>query len=214
MRHARKVARVAAWVARKGGTGKSTVVSNVGVELSNRGLRVALVDIDPQASVALWRDGREAEWPFVQAMRSRDLPNWLSGAREQFDAILVDTPGHDMTALASAAVAADLSIIVSQPTMLANAEAAYVRKAFIDAGLRFAIILSHTPATMNTRLAAWLARHQELGEIADAFLGYRVDYQDAALRGLGVTEYHPHGEAAREVRRVTDWLLSQLERMP
>ncbi|MCS3725308.1 cellulose biosynthesis protein BcsQ [Bradyrhizobium betae] len=60
----------------------------------------------------------------------------------------------------------------------------------------------------------WLARHQELGEIVDAFLGYRVDYQDSALRGLGVTKYHPHGEAAREVRRVTDWLLSQLEWMP
>jgi len=65
---------------------------------------------------------------------------------------------------------------------------------------------------MNSQLRAWLS-HKELGEIVDAFLGYRVDYQDAALRGLGVTEYRPHGEAAREVRKVTDWLLSQLERM-
>ncbi|RXH22094.1 hypothetical protein XH99_34400 [Bradyrhizobium nanningense] len=204
-------ARVVPFVNQKGGVGKSTVVSNIGVELTRRRLRVALLDTDPQGSLILWRDGRDAEWPFVRSLRSRDLPNWLSKARKEFDAILVDTPGHDMRSLAEVAVVADLTMIVSQATVLANAATAYVRKAFIDAGLPYAIVLSHAPATMTPRLTAWLDKHRELGEIAGGFLAYRVDFQDAALRGLGVSEYRPDGAAAHEVARLTDWLLERLE---
>jgi chromosome partitioning protein len=207
-----------AWVVgfgnRKGGVGKSTLVSNLGVELTARGLRVVLVDTDPQASLAQWRAGRDADWPLVVSMRSRDLPNWLSRARVKFDVILVDTPGHDMRTLGDVAVIADLTMIVSQPTVLANTEAAHVRRAFINAGLPFSIVLSHTPPTMNARLMAWLKKHKELGEIAGSVLGYRMDFQDAALRGLGVTEYRPGGAAAHEVARLTDWLLDRLELMP
>lgn len=205
---------VVPWVNRKGGVGKSTAVSNVGVELGKRGLRVALVDTDPQGSLKLWHAGREAPWPMVRTMRSRDLQSWLLEERKKFDAILVDTPGHDMRTLAEVAVIADLTMIVSQPTMLANAEAARVRNAFIDAGLPYAIVLSHAPAKMNTRLEAWLEKHGQLGEIVDGSLGYRVDFQDAALHGLGVSEYRPDGAAAREVARVTNWLLKRLELKP
>lgn len=208
------LARIVGFGNRKGGVGKSTLVSNLGVELTGRGLRVALVDTDPQASLALWHAGRDADWPIVVAMRTRDLPCWLSLAREKFDVILVDTPGHDMRALGDVAGIADLTMIVSQPTVLANTEAAYVRKAFISAGLPFAIVLSHTPPTMNARLTAWLNKHKELGEIAGVALGYRMDFQDAALRGMGVTEYRPGGAAAYEVARLTNWLLDRLELKP
>jgi chromosome partitioning protein len=208
-----KDAWVVPWTNRKGGVGKSTAVSNVGVELSKRGLRVALVDTDPQASLTLWHRGRDAAWPFVRSMPSRDLQGWLSKTRKEFDALLVDTPGHDTRTLAEVAVIADLTMIVSQPTVLANAEAVEVRKAFVNAGLPYAIMLSHAPAKMNTRLEAWLKKHAELGEIVDGCLGYRVDFQDAALHGLGVSEFRPDGAAAREVARVTDWLLKRLELM-
>lgn len=44
---------VAAALNRKGGSGKSSTVFHVGVELARRGLRTCLVDLDPQASLSM-----------------------------------------------------------------------------------------------------------------------------------------------------------------
>jgi chromosome partitioning protein len=205
--------KIAAFAHEKGGVGKSTTCVNVGVAAAQR-CRVALVDADPQESLATWRAGRRVDWPHVVAMRARDLPNWLSTNGAAFDLVLVDTPGHNTDTLAEVAALADLTVIVSQPTVLANAVAAHIRRAFVNAGVEFAVLLSHTPPSLNARLSAWLAEYANLGEIAAGFLGYRMDYQDAMRHGLGVTEYRPSGAAAFEVHRVTAWLLERLERIP
>ena len=44
---------VAAALNRKGGSGKSSTVFHVGIELARRGLRTCLVDLDPQASLSM-----------------------------------------------------------------------------------------------------------------------------------------------------------------
>ena len=43
----------------KGGAGKTTLVAHLAVSLMQRGLSVALVDIDPQASLSYWYDARQ-----------------------------------------------------------------------------------------------------------------------------------------------------------
>ncbi|MFP5018976.1 ParA family protein, partial [Paenarthrobacter ureafaciens] len=43
----------------KGGVGKSTVVTNLAVELAKRGMRIAVVDGDRQRSTARWAVDRE-----------------------------------------------------------------------------------------------------------------------------------------------------------
>ena len=44
----------------KGGSGKTTVAVNLAVEFSRRGLRVALLDTDPQGSLGRWFLSRRA----------------------------------------------------------------------------------------------------------------------------------------------------------
>ena len=47
-----------ALIAQKGGTGKTTLAINLSVAAEAAGWRVALVDLDPQASAAGWGDHR------------------------------------------------------------------------------------------------------------------------------------------------------------
>jgi chromosome partitioning protein len=54
----------------KGGCGKTTIATNLAVAYANRGLSVALVDNDPQASSSYWSEQREPELPRVDLVRA------------------------------------------------------------------------------------------------------------------------------------------------
>ncbi len=149
--------------------------------------------------------------PLRHVHRRSQLPGWLAENEAAFDLIFVDTPAHDTDTLADAAKLADLAIIVTEPTYLANAVAARIQTAFVQEDIEYAILLTRTPSQLNRRLNHWLTLHRELGTVVDAHLAYRVAYQDAVALGLGVVEYEPDGPAAQEVRAATDWILKKLE---
>ncbi|HLG82345.1 MAG TPA: ParA family protein [Bradyrhizobium sp.] len=203
--------RVATAVQLKGGTGKTTAILNTAVTAAGRGLSVAVADTDPQASSAMWAAARGHDVPFVRSVPARQLSAWLAETETAFDLTLVDTPAHDTDTLADAAKLADLAIIVTEPTYLANAVATRIQAAFVQEGIDYAILLTRTPSQLNRRLNHWLALHRQLGTVVDAHLAYRVAYQDAVALGLGVVEYEPGGPAAQEVSAATDWILRKLE---
>ncbi len=202
---------VLAFVQKKGGTGKTTTATNVSVAAMMRGFRVALIDVDPQRSVLMWKNARADVRPYVEALAPAELPHWLEERRGEFDLVLIDTPAHDGDALARVVRLADLTVIVTQPTLLANAVAAHLRGVFNDFGIPYAILLTQTPSALTRRLDHWIKSHRLLGTVVDTQLAYRMDYQDAVPLGLAVIEYNPHGRAAEEVHSVTDWLLNRLE---
>jgi chromosome partitioning protein len=202
---------ILAFVQKKGGTGKTTTATNMSVEAMMRGFSVALVDIDPQGSVLMWKNARVRDWPYVEALSPKDLPRWLEEHASEFDLVIIDTPAHDGDTLARVVRLADLTVIVTQPTLLANAVAVHLREVFLAFGIPYAILLSQTPPTLTQRLDHWIQNHQLLGTVVDAQLAYRMDYQDAIPLGMGVVEYNPQGRAAREVHAATDWLLKRLE---
>ncbi|HEX7855324.1 MAG TPA: AAA family ATPase [Sphingobium sp.] len=202
---------VLAFVQKKGGTGKTTTATNVSVAATMRGFSVALIDIDPQGSALTWKNARADTHPYVEALIPEELPHWLEEHGSEFDLVVIDTPAHDGDALARVVRLADLAVIVTQPTMLANAVAVHLRDVFIDFGIPFAVLLTQAPSTLTQRLERWIQNHRLLGTVVDAQFAYRMDYQDAVPLGLAVIEYNPHGRAAHEVRQATDWLLNRLE---
>jgi chromosome partitioning protein len=202
---------VLAAVQQKGGTGKSTTSLNIAVAAALRGYRVVLLETDPQGTLQLWRGLRRKRWPCVHSLSSDELAGWLARNRHLFDLVIVDTPAHDGKTIADAVKAADLALIVSQPTMLATSVAMRLRNLFLNHGIPFAILLSQTPPTLSTRLAQWIDNHRLLGIVVQGQLAYRFAYQDAIAVGMGVVEYEPEGRAAAEVQIVTEWILRRLE---
>lgn len=89
---------VLAFCAQKGGVGKTTLSGHLGVEAEAAGSGpVALIDTDPQGSLAAWWNARQAETPVFAAVSIADLPDRLKAMRAAGVAILVQRHfDHDL----------------------------------------------------------------------------------------------------------------------
>ncbi len=67
----------------KGGGGKTTTGTGLAVEAARAGLATLIIDLDPQANAANWKDRRAADNPAVVARKERrssfsmTYPCWL-----------------------------------------------------------------------------------------------------------------------------------------
>ena len=59
----------------KGGCGKTTIATNLAVAYASRGVNVALMDNDPQASSTYWADLRDPDLPPVSIVATHERPN-------------------------------------------------------------------------------------------------------------------------------------------
>lgn len=99
-------------LSRKGGTGKTTLTVNLAVAAERAGHKVAIVDLDSQASASEWGDWRGAETPEVVSVHSARLPQELHKLKQQgITFALLDTPPKIEDIALDAAKAADLAII-------------------------------------------------------------------------------------------------------
>jgi cellulose biosynthesis protein BcsQ len=109
---------VIAVIAQKGGTGKTTVVLSLAVEAERRGVTVAVIDLDPQATATNWGDRREAETPVIVSAQPARLHHVLKAAQDQgAQLVLIDTPARSEQAALEAAKAAQLVLVPCRPAI-------------------------------------------------------------------------------------------------
>src|SRR5215212_8248587 len=82
-------------ISQKGGAGKTTLALHLAVGAVVAGKSAAVVDLDPQASAAGWRDTRTAEEPAVVSAQAARLSQVLEVARGNgADLAVIDTAPH------------------------------------------------------------------------------------------------------------------------
>src|SRR3954471_24075706 len=82
-------------LSQKGGTGKTTLTLHLAVASERAGMSAAVIDLDPQASAAGWKDSRPGETPVVVSIPSSRLPQAVQAARTGGAALaLIDTAPH------------------------------------------------------------------------------------------------------------------------
>lgn len=204
--------RTVAFVTQKGGAGKSTLAACLGVAAHAAGERVFLLDLDPQRSLLGWGKKRTLDAPSVDAVDPAKLADALHAlARKGYTLIILDTAGHDNPAAAAAMRAADLCLIPSRPTAFDVMASRPTRDMVEKLGRPYLFVLNQCPAGHKGSRAMDGQRALELmGAVASPPIINRVDYQEAAVRGLGVDEINPTGKAAQEVRALWETIKRNL----
>ena len=187
---------------------------SVAVAAKDAGERVCVIDMDPQASLVSWSKTRERDDIVVIAANGEELPALL-GALERRGTTLaiIDTPGADGGASTVAMRAADLNVIPSRPSIFDLWASAQTCAALKAANRDFAFMLNQCPPVQQSaRVQNAVAALEEIGGLISPLVATRVDFQDAARRGLGVTEVNPNGGAAQEIRALWESLKRRVAR--
>jgi chromosome partitioning protein len=110
---------VVAIVNQKGGTGKTTLATNLASVLAGKGA-VLLLDADPQASAQNWAasDWASPEGLAVKGMGKGNLLEQVRSMARDYDWIIIDGPPGITRTSADAVRAADLVLIPTKPSPL------------------------------------------------------------------------------------------------
>jgi chromosome partitioning protein len=202
---------VLALVTQKGGSGKSTLAMSLAVAAMADGMRVALVEADPQGTLSTWKERRANPYPrFERVVDPSEIEPLLASIEAEGCHLAVIDTAATNNALAMRAIAkADLCLIPARPTP-ADIEAAIpTLMAIRRLDRRFAFVLNQTPSRGGRLSEAGTSLHS-LGSLALPYICQRNDHQDALGVGLGVTEFARTGKAAEEIRALWTWVSRQL----
>jgi chromosome partitioning protein len=189
----------------KGGAGKTTLVAHLASAWAGDGLKVALVDIDPQHSLAAWhalRQPREGMTLDLHEVPGYRLSSALGRLAADYDIVIIDSPPHAETEARIAVRAAGLTVVPVQPSPMdlwATRPTLALALAEKTAAL---IVLNRVPARANLTdlIRTQLRGYDAL--IARTRLGSRVAYAASLMEGKGVTEFAPSSRAADEIRQL------------
>lgn len=121
-------ARVIASANSKGGAGKTTMVFLLASVLASKGVRVTVIDADPNHPFSLWQKqgGKAENLSFIINDSEETILDDIENAAKESDFVIVDLEGTANLSVAYAVSRADLVIVPSQRSALDAAEAAKV----------------------------------------------------------------------------------------
>ncbi len=201
-------AKAVAIAQQKGGAGKTTIAIQLGVTWARQGQRVALLDIDPQGSLAAWYDLRrkavEDGRLVAHEVQGWKLATEIDRLKSNFDVLIIDTPPHAETDARVAIRAASLILVPVQPSPMdlwATTPTLTLAKREKSSSL---LVLNRLPSrgrlvdVIRSRIA------EEQLPLAKTALGNRSAFAASMMEGKGVVETQPKGTAAVEIRALAE----------
>ncbi len=200
-----------ALAARKGGVGKTTLAAHIAVQAERSGAGpVALIDADPQASLADWWNDREAETPvFVQTSLLR-LRKDIERMREfGIELLIIDTPPAITATISEVTALADVALIPTRPSPHDLRSVARTAELVEAQGKPAIFIVNGASPWARITNEAVMALSQH-GTLAPVVIHQRADFASSMVDGRTVMEIPRKTSSAAEIEILWDYLSNRL----
>jgi chromosome partitioning protein len=196
-----------AFVSQKGGSGKSTLCTQLAVYAEECGEAVCIIDIDPQASAIAWSEARGTREPTVLPGTPEKLQDMIAGAPTYgVTMVMVDTAPHTDTSALAAIRAADLIICPTQPSLfdvVALKDTVRLLKLADRLDRAVGVVNGLPHQGVKAAYAEAEVAVASLGlSVAKAHVGHRRPFVLAIGAGKGVTESAKGDTAAKEIQKL------------
>lgn len=192
-------------IAQKGGAGKTTLSIHLAVRAGIAGLKVLLVDTDPQSSATAWWRRRHEGTPALIQSRGELLPDVLKTAEQQhYDLVVIDTAPHSSEEAEATARLSDQVYIPTRPAILDLDAIGVSTELIAGTGAKAKIVLNACPPPTRHGEPHIVSEARQALEIygipaSDVAISQRAAFSHALIDGHAVSEFERSGKAAREI---------------
>jgi len=202
---------VLAVLSQKGGTGKTTLAGHIAVqaELSGAG-PVAVLDADPQESLAEWGNARSADNPVVAQTSLWRLDGDIRRMRELgMKLLVIDTPPGITPTIRSAIAVSDLVLIPVKPSPHDLRAAGKTVGVVGGMGKPLVFVVNCASPWARSTSDAVIALSQH-GTLAPAIVHQRADFASSMIDGRTVMEIARKSPSAAEIAQLWEYLNDRL----
>lgn len=186
----------------KGGSGKSTVATNLAIMLASTGRDILLIDADDQETATDFTYIRNekmegnAGYTAIQ-LTDKAVRNQVLRQQDKYDDIVIDTGGRDTASQRAALSVADIFLVPFVPrsfdvwTLERVSELVEEMSAYNPKVKAYTFLNRADPRGSDNEEAQEHLKDCNALEFIDTPLGYRKAFSNASAAGLGIAEYKP-----------------------
>lgn len=203
----------------KGGSGKTTIATNLCVMRAATGKKVLLVDADEQKSSSIFSNQRDAagietNWSTIQ-LAGKNLHSQILRLKSDYDDIIIDVGGRDTSSQRSALLVADIYILPFNPASYDIWTISEVKTIIRDMRIAnqnlkaIAFVNRADPKGSDNEDAISILNECEEFECLKFTIGNRKSFRASSSDGLSVIELkNPDKKAVQEITDLYEYIYS------